>query len=64
MTPAAFEAGADHMAYRIGQVILELGARGTPDSEIIASVEDMIQLRMIIGLDDAVAQLAAEDPLA
>jgi hypothetical protein len=60
VTPA-FETGQDRMAYSIGQVILELGARGTPDSEIIASVEDMIALRMIIGLDDAVAQLAAKD---
>jgi hypothetical protein len=58
---AGFEAGADHMAYSLGQLILELGARGTGDSEIITAVEDMIALRMIIGLDDAVAQLAAKD---
>jgi hypothetical protein len=56
-----FEAGGDHMAYSIGQVILELGAKGTGDGEIIRAVEDMIALRMMAGLDDAVAQLAAKE---
>lgn len=56
-----FEAGADCMAYDVGQVILELGRAGASDSDIVLAVEDMIALRMIVGLDDAVAQLAAED---
>jgi hypothetical protein len=56
-----FGAGQDYMAHTIGEIVLDMGRQGVTDGEIICAVEDMIALRMIIGLDDAVAQLAAKE---
>lgn len=55
-----FEDGYDWAMVDIGRLILGMWRQGASDDDVLDAVLDLIELRMVAGLDDAVDELAGE----